>query len=45
MKAWMDSPGHKKNVLGEFSEIGAACAVGEDGATYWCVTFGLPKGR
>jgi uncharacterized protein YkwD len=43
MKGWMDSPGHKRNILGGFSEIGVGCAVDEDGKRYWCVTFGLPS--
>jgi uncharacterized protein YkwD len=43
MKGWMDSPVHKRNILGGFSEIGVGCAVGEDGKRYWCVTFGLPS--
>jgi uncharacterized protein YkwD len=43
MKGWMDSPPHKRNILGGFSEIGVGCAVGEDGKRYWCVTFGLPS--
>jgi uncharacterized protein YkwD len=43
MKGWMDSPGHKRNILGSFSEIGVGCAVDEDGKRYWCVTFGLPS--
>ena len=43
MKGWMDSPGHKRNILGGFSEIGVGCAVDEDGRRYWCVTFGLPS--
>jgi uncharacterized protein YkwD len=42
MKGWMDSPPHKKNILGSFSQIGVACATGDDGKRYWCVTFGLP---
>jgi uncharacterized protein YkwD len=43
MKGWMDSPGHKRNILGGFSEIGVGCAVDEAGKRYWCVTFGLPS--
>ena len=43
MKGWMDSPPHKRNILGGFSEIGVGCAVDEDGKRYWCVTFGLPS--
>ena len=42
MKGWMDSPPHKKNILGSYSQIGVACATAEDGTSYWCVTFGLP---
>jgi uncharacterized protein YkwD len=45
MKGWMDSPPHKRNILGSFSQIGVACATGEDGRRYWCVTFGLPARR
>jgi uncharacterized protein YkwD len=42
MKGWMWSPGHRWNILGRFSEIGAACATATDGTLYWCVTFGEP---
>jgi uncharacterized protein YkwD len=42
MKGWMQSPHHKRNILGTFSQIGVACATAEDGKRYWCVTFGLP---
>jgi len=42
MKGWMDSPPHRRNVLGSFSQIGVACAIAEDGTSYWCATFGLP---
>jgi len=42
MRGWMDSPHHKKNILGSFSQIGVACAIASDGKRYWCVTFGLP---
>jgi uncharacterized protein YkwD len=45
MKGWMASPHHKRNVLGSFSQIGVACATGENGKRYWCVTFGLPARR
>jgi uncharacterized protein YkwD len=43
MKGWMDSPAHKRNILGGFSEIGVGCAIDQDGKRYWCVTFGLPS--
>lgn len=42
MKSWIDSPPHEKNILGDYSEMGAACVKSEDGTPYWCVTFGLP---
>jgi uncharacterized protein YkwD len=42
MTGWMWSPGHRLNILGKFSEIGAACATASDGTAYWCVTFGDP---
>lgn len=42
MKGWMDSPGHRKNILGSYSQIGVACAIAEDGTSYWCATFGIP---
>jgi uncharacterized protein YkwD len=42
MKGWMDSPGHRKNILGSYSQIGVACAIAEDGTSYWCATFGMP---
>jgi Cysteine-rich secretory protein family len=45
MKGWMDSPHHKRNILGSFSQIGVACATAESGKRYWCVTFGLPVRR
>jgi uncharacterized protein YkwD len=42
MTVWMDSRPHKKNILGNFSEVGAAAIASEDGDLYWCVDFGLP---
>jgi uncharacterized protein YkwD len=40
--SWMESPPHKKNILGDFSEIGVAMVVGKDGKPYWCTDFGTP---
>jgi uncharacterized protein YkwD len=45
MKGWMESPHHKRNILGSYSQIGVACAIDVDGKRYWCVTFGLPARR
>jgi uncharacterized protein YkwD len=42
MRTWRESPPHKKNILGDFTEIGAACVKSKDGTPYWCVDFGLP---
>jgi uncharacterized protein YkwD len=44
MRAWMTSPGHRRNVLGSFTDIGAS-AIAVDGRSYWCVTFGTPLRR
>jgi uncharacterized protein YkwD len=42
MQAWMHSPPHRRNILGNFTEIGAARILSKDGTPYWCVVFGLP---
>jgi uncharacterized protein YkwD len=42
MNGWMDSPPHKRNILGSFSQIGVAYATAENGKRYWCVNFGFP---
>jgi uncharacterized protein YkwD len=42
MRSWMNSPEHKKNILGNFTEMGAAVVPAEDGRRYWCVDFGRP---
>jgi uncharacterized protein YkwD len=44
MTGWMKSPGHRHNILGNFSEIGVGHAIARDGASYWCVTFGTHSG-
>jgi uncharacterized protein YkwD len=43
MREWMNSPHHRENILGNFSEIGVAYATSEDGTRYWCTTFGLRR--
>ncbi len=45
MKGWMNSPHHKRNILGAYSQIGVGYAVDQAGTGYWCVTFGLPSSR
>jgi uncharacterized protein YkwD len=42
MRSWMLSPGHRANILGRYTQIGAACATATNGTLYWCVTFGDP---
>ncbi len=44
MTGWIKSPGHRRNILGNFSEIGVGHAIARDGLSYWCVTFGTPSG-
>ena len=46
MTAWMDSPHHRDNILGDaYTEIGVARAFDEEGVPYWCVEFGRPIPR
>ena len=42
MLAWMGSPGHRGNILGDYTEMGAARIENEFGLIYWCVNFGGP---
>ena len=45
MEAWWNSPPHKKNILGDFTELGVGKVEGKDGKPYWCVDFGKPMPR
>ncbi len=45
MRAWMNSPGHKENILGDYSEMGAARVLDERERPYWSVSFGSPLPR
>src|SRR4051812_10732675 len=42
MKGWMESPKHRANILGDFTQIGVAKAEAPDGTPYWAVEFGRP---
>ena len=42
MTGWMKSPGHRANILANFTEMGAARARDDQGTIYWCVDFGTP---
>ena len=49
METWMDSPGHRKNILTrDFTELGTGLALGrgKDGKyqVYWVQNFGAPRG-
>lgn len=45
MRLWMESPPHKKNILGDFTEVGFALVEGEDGTPFWSAEFGKPMPR
>jgi uncharacterized protein YkwD len=45
MKVWMESQGHRDNVLGDYSEMGGASAVDDRGRRYWCVVFAASMPR
>lgn len=42
MRSWIESPPHRENILGDFTQMGGAVATGPDGRKYWCVDFGRP---
>jgi uncharacterized protein YkwD len=42
MTTWMKSPGHRANILANYTELGAALVEDDEGANYWCVNFGIP---
>lgn len=45
MTAWWGSPGHRANILGDYTEAGFAVAYGARKDPYWCSTFGASMGR
>ena len=43
MTAWMNSPGHRANILnGTFTQIGIGLAYAADGTPYWSMELGRP---
>jgi hypothetical protein len=40
MMGWMNSPGHRANILGDFTHIGASLAISTSGTPYWTQNFG-----
>lgn len=43
VKGWLDSPGHRANILGRAADFGGDVARGAGGECYWCALFGIPK--
>ena len=44
MAAWMNSPGHRANILnGTFTQIGIGLAYAADGTPYWAMELGRPR--
>lgn len=44
MNAWMDSPGHRGNILSASNtQIGIGVAMGADGRLYWTQVFATPR--
>jgi uncharacterized protein YkwD len=40
VQAWMDSPGHRANILNSgYQRIGVAAYISKSGAIYWCQQF------
>jgi uncharacterized protein YkwD len=37
--AWMESPPHRANILGEFDRIGVGSSRDSGGTVYWCADF------
>jgi uncharacterized protein YkwD len=42
MDDWMNSPGHKKNIMGDFEQMGAARVKDTEGRWFWAVEFATP---
>jgi uncharacterized protein YkwD len=41
---WMNSPGHRENMLQErFTEVGVGLREGGDYGLYWVLEFGYPQ--
>lgn len=45
LTAFINSPEHEENQLGDFERFGVANCVGPDGFTYWAQTFGTGDDR
>jgi uncharacterized protein YkwD len=43
LKSWMESEGHKANILSQHTEIGIGIATAADGTRYWTQVFANPE--
>ena len=43
MAAWMNSPGHRANILSGNTEIGLGLAYASNGVPYWTQVFATPR--
>lgn len=44
MRGWMNSPGHRANILnGAFTQIGIAAATASNGTIYWTMVLAAPR--
>ncbi|HSL74209.1 MAG TPA: CAP domain-containing protein [Ilumatobacteraceae bacterium] len=43
MAAWMNSDGHRRNILSANTHLGVGLAYGSDGRPYWTQVFGTPR--
>jgi len=43
LQMWMKSEPHRKNLLGDYSDIGVARVDSSKSIPYWAVVFGKPK--
>ena len=43
MVAWMNSEGHRRNILSANTHLGVGLAYGSDGRPYWTQVFGTPR--
>ncbi len=43
VRAWMKSPGHKENILGNYKNVGFGFARDAQGRVWWCVDFARPR--
>lgn len=45
MKDWMHSRGHRRNILGNYEDVGFGIAESSNGQKYWCVVFGKQQNQ